>query len=266
MEAAAKNHQSVSNGAELQLLALLETLYNSRNPTRRWLHCTRRDWITAKVAEYASGRPRRALEVGFGAGAYLPALCESFREVVASDLDQAHLDHARAISAKYPNLRLATDDITASELPEHSFDLVLCSEVIEHINDTTRVLSGVRRLLAPGGILILSTPQRYSLIEMACKVAFMPGVISVVRRIYGEPVFEAGHINLMTSNRVKSALEHQGFNVLERNKSGMYLPFLAEFAGDSALRMEQWLEQKLRNGPLSWMLWTQYYVARRVGA
>src|SRR5580704_3726917 len=125
MEAAAKNHQSVSNGAELQLLALLETLYNSRNPTRRWLHCTRRDWITAKVAEYASGRPRRALEVGFGAGAYLPALCESFREVVASDLDQAHLDHARAISAKYPNLRLATDDITASELPEHSFDLVL---------------------------------------------------------------------------------------------------------------------------------------------
>jgi 2-polyprenyl-3-methyl-5-hydroxy-6-metoxy-1,4-benzoquinol methylase len=266
MGAAAKDHESIPNGAESELLALLETLYNSRNPTRRWLHCTRRDWITAKVAEYAKGRSRRALEVGFGAGAYLPALCEVFREVVASDLDQSHVDYGRAISAKYPNLRLATDDITSSRLPERTFDLILCSEVIEHVGDTNRVLSGIRRLLAPGGILILSTPQRYSLIEMACKVAFMPGMISIVRRIYGEPVLEAGHINLMTAQTLTRALEGQGFNVLERFKSGMYLPFLAEFAGDSALRLEQWMENKLRNGPLSWMLWTQYYVARRLDA
>ena len=125
MRVAAHNYQSREIGSEAQLLGLLETLYNSRNPTRRWLHCTRRDWIAAKIGECAHERAGRVLEVGFGAGIYLPTLCEAFREVVASDLDQAHLDHANPIAAKYPNLRLVTDDITDSRMPPESFDLVL---------------------------------------------------------------------------------------------------------------------------------------------
>jgi 2-polyprenyl-3-methyl-5-hydroxy-6-metoxy-1,4-benzoquinol methylase len=262
MSAAANTRQTTANNHEQQLLELLETLYHSRNPTRRWLHCTRHDWITAKVAECSRERSRRALEVGFGAGTYLPALCEAYREVVASDLDQAHVDHVRGLAAKYPNLKLATDDITRSQLPERSFDLILCSEVIEHISDTAAVLTGIKRLLAPGGTLILSTPQRYSLMELACKVAFVPGVINLVRHIYGESVFETGHINLMTAATVTGALEREGFVVRERHKSGMYLPLFAEFGGNRALRLEQWLEARLNGGSLSWMLWTQYYVAR----
>jgi SAM-dependent methyltransferase len=263
MPAAAHNYQSRAIGTEAELLGLLETLYNSRNPTRRWLHCTRRDWIAAKIRQCAQARPGRALEVGFGAGVYLPALCEAYGEVLASDLDGAHLEHADAIAAKYANLRLVTDDITDSRMPAESFDLVLCSEVIEHIPDTARVISGIRRLLAPGGILILSTPQRYSMMEAACKLAFMPGVIGLVRRIYGEAVFETGHVNLMTEREVTDALTHEGFRIRERYKSGIYIPLVAEFAGTIGLRLEQWLEARLRRGPLSWTLWTQYYVAER---
>ena len=61
---------------EAELLPLLETLYDSRNPTRRWLHRTRRDWIIGKLRQYARGD--RALEIGFGAGVYLSALAELF--------------------------------------------------------------------------------------------------------------------------------------------------------------------------------------------
>jgi SAM-dependent methyltransferase len=192
---------------------------------------------------------------------YLATLAEAYAEVVASDLDQAHIEHASAISAQYPNIRLVTDDITNSHLPERSFALVLCSEVIEHITDTTSVIAGIRRLIAPGGILILSTPQRYSLMELACKVAFMPGVIGIVRKIYGEAVFETGHINLMTEREVTRHLESAGFRIRERFKSGLYIPAVAEFGGTTALSIERRLEDRLRRGPLSWMLWTQYYVA-----
>jgi SAM-dependent methyltransferase len=254
------NAGAISSDAEL--LELLETLYNSRNPTRRWLHCTRRDWIVAKLRECGRTRPGRAIEVGFGAGVYLPALAESYREVVATDLDEAHLAHVRPLLARYPNLRLVTDDITASRLPAGAFDLVLCSEVIEHIPDTRGVIAGLRRLLAPEGVLILSTPQRYSLMELTCKVAFLPGVIDLVRRIYGEAVFETGHINLMTACAVAAALEDAGIQIHERYKSGLYLPLIAEFAGASGLRLARWLEGRLRAGPLSFALWTQYYVAQ----
>jgi len=257
----AAQHRQAAISSEAELLALLETLYNSRNPTRRWLHCTRRDWILAKIRDYARERPGRALEIGFGAGVYLPALAESYREVVAADLDQAHIDHARPLLSRYPNLRLVTDDITKSQLAEASFDLVLCSEVLEHIPDTARVIDGLRRLLAPGGILLLSTPQRHSLMELACKVAFLPGVINLVRRIYGEAVFETGHINLLTERELTAALTARGFRIRERFKSGMYLPLVAEFGAAPGLRVARWLEERLRSGPLSFLLWTQYYVA-----
>jgi len=244
-----------------ELLPLLETLYESSNPTRRWLHCTRRDWLSGKLRECARERPGRAIEIGFGAGIYLPVLAESFAEVVASDLDQAHLDHARAIAAKYPNIELIRDDILDSRLPAQHFTLVLCTEVIEHIPDAARVLGGIRRLLAPGGVLLLSTPQRWSLMEMAAKVAFLPGIVQIVRRIYGEAVFDMEHANSMTARETERQLSNAGFRIRERYKSGMYIPVVAEFGGERGRKFEEWLERRVRGHRLDSMLWTQYYVA-----
>jgi SAM-dependent methyltransferase len=258
----ALQRSSVREAREADLLGLLETLYNSRNPTRQWLHCTRRDWISEKIRECARSSPGRAIEIGFGAGVYLPVLAENYREVVGTDLDQAHLDHSRTLSTRYPNLRLMTDDITASALPGASFDLVLCSEVLEHIRDTKEVIAGIRRLLKPGGMLILSTPQRYSVMELACKVAFLPGVINVVRRIYGEAVFETGHINLLTAREVTTMLHDAGFTIRGQYTSGLYLPIIAEVGGEPGVRFARWMEGRIRDGRFSFALWTQYYVAQ----
>jgi SAM-dependent methyltransferase len=244
-----------------ELLPLLETLYQSSNPTRRWLHCSRRDWIVGKIRELKNQVAGRAIEIGFGAGIYLPQLAEVFAQVVASDLDQAHLDHARSIAEKYPNIELVRDDILESKLPAHSFNLVLCSEVIEHIAGTERVLAGIHRLLQPGGTLILSTPQRWSLMELSAKVAFLPGIVQIVRRIYGEAVFDMGHIHLMTARTTERQLSSAGFRIRERHKSGMYIPLVAEFCGERGRSFEEWLERHVRGKALDSMLWTQYYVA-----
>ena len=255
-------HGSNSAASQAELIALLETLYKSRNPTRRWLHRTRRDWMIARISECARMRPGRALEVGFGAGVYLRALATNYREAVATDLEEVHLAHARAIAHDHPNLRVLIDDITASDLPPESFDLVLCSEVIEHIRQTSAVIRGIRRLLAPGGFLLISTPQRFSILEIACKVAFMPLVINVARRIYGEAVFETGHVNLMTRRQMIRELQAGGFEILQHFESGLYLPLLAEFGGERGMRFARRIEERMRGGRISWILWTQYYLAR----
>ena len=48
-----------------------------------------------------------------------------------------------------------------AELPfaDGAFDLVWASEVIEHVSDTARWLSEVRRVLTPGGVLLITTPS-----------------------------------------------------------------------------------------------------------
>jgi SAM-dependent methyltransferase len=247
-----------------ELVTLQETLYRSANPTRRWLHCIRRDWIIEAVRRHA--RPGgRALEVGPGSGIYLPILAGMFGQVMAADVEAAYLRHATRLCQALPNLALVRDDICASTLPAHSFDLILCTEVIEHIPDSAAALRGMRRLLKPGGVLVLSTPQRYSPLELAAKIAFLPGVIRLVRRVYREPVLETGHINLMTARTVQGQLRSAGFEIVEQHRSGLYLPLVAEFGGQRGLKFLQRLAHLLRDGFASNLLWTQYYIARGDG-
>ena len=235
---------------EQELVELQKTLYTSRNPTRRWLHCVRRDWIVDTIHRYSNREYREAgeaLEVGPGSGTYLPILSDLFRTVYATDIEDAYLDHVRKLTNTTGSLVLVIDDIINTKLPHASFDLILCSEVIEHIADSRSAILQMHPLLKPGGILILSTPQRYSPLEVLAKFAFMPGIIQLVRLIYRESILDSEHINLMTERQVIEQIETAGFKILERYKSGMYLPLIAEFTGHLGLKLEQLLEKKLRD-------------------
>lgn len=245
-----------------QLLDLQHTLYTSKNPTRRWLHCTRRDWIIEALSQSPAQERGCALEVGPGSGIYLPVLAELFTEVTASDIEESYLENAKKMISRHQNIKLELDDILHSNLPAAHFDLILCTEVIEHISDSQLAVSQIRRLLRPGGVLILSTPQRYSLLEITAKIAFLPGIIQLVRIIYREPILETGHINLLTEHQVTEQLRQAGFQIIERYKSGLYIPIIAEFLGQIGLQIEQWLENRIRGSLFDDILWTQYYIAR----
>ncbi len=240
-------------------------LYTSKNPTRRWLHTSRRDWILSAIRRHAPARRNRAIEIGPGSGVYLPLLLELFEQVTAFDIERQYLDAAQGLAANNTGLRIERGDIAkAASTDAGSYDLVLCSEVVEHIppDQSAAAFAGFRRLLAGGGILVLSTPHRWSAVETTARVALSPAMIWLTRLVYREPVLELGHINLLTRRQVEHALRDAGFEILERHAGGLYLPVLAELLGEPALRLERWLEAKLRGGPLHQLLWTQYYVAR----
>ncbi len=244
-----------------ELLALQRALYESRNPTRRWLHCTRRDWIAGRLTRLAADGRRAALEVGPGSGVYVPLLARLFERVTVTDVHHAYLDAARVLAADHPNVAVVQDDIRQPALPAASFDVVLCTEVIEHVVESRAALAGMRRLLRAGGVLVLSTPQRYSPLEVCSRIALVPGVIDVVRRVYREPILPTDHVNLMTAAEARRQLLEAGFEIRESHKSGLYVPVLAEAGGEWGRRLAAWLERRLSQGPLDWLLWTQYYVA-----
>jgi SAM-dependent methyltransferase len=173
------------------------------------------------------------------------------------------LEYVKPLTQQYPNLRIVSGDIANCGLPAEYFDLVICSEVVEHIADSQKAISELYSLLKRGGVLILTTPQRWSLLELMARVAYFPGIFSLVKLIYREPVFDPGHINLMTETQVVRQLEDAGFSVRETFKSGAYLPIFADLMGETGLRFERWLEPKIRTGLLSGILWVQYYIARK---
>ena len=51
-------------------------------------------------------------------------------------------------------------DITKMDLKDDSFDLILCSHVLEHVPDDSAAMSELRRVLAPGGLCLVLTPYR----------------------------------------------------------------------------------------------------------
>jgi SAM-dependent methyltransferase len=104
------------------------------------------------VAELAPAR--RALDLGCGDGRLTAMLRAD--EVVAADVSSVALGRA---AARLPGTRLVELEPDAPlPLPDGDFDLVLCAETIEHVRDVQLLLSEVRRVLAPGGRLALTTP------------------------------------------------------------------------------------------------------------
>lgn len=250
--------------AENPLFDLQRTLYASSNYTRRRLHQARLRWVRRAIATHAAAAPLpRAVEYGPGSGIYLPTLAQHCEQVTAADVEDAYLAGIRPLVRELPRLRLVRDDIQESRFEDGSFGLVLCSEVLEHVPDPERSLHTLYRILCPGGIAIVTTPQRYSVLELACKVAFLPGVIHLVRRVYREPVLETGHVSLRTNAAFRRAVDDAGFQVLEHDKFGLYLPVLAEFGGQAGGRLIERLERRMTGSSLDGALWTQAYVLRK---
>lgn len=246
------------------LFELQETLYKSKNYTRRRLHQIRLKWVTSSIHDYSPKTDLNlAIEYGPGSGIYLPVLAKFFKTTVAADVEQAYLNGIRPLLDRFSGLQLVVDDILDSKLTKQSFDLVLCSEVLEHVKNPEKAINTLYQILKPEGIAIVTTPQRYSLLELCCNVAFLPGVIHLVRKIYREPVLETGHISLRSGTQFRRALIENGFEVVEETKFGLYIPLLAEFGGSFGGKLIEIAENISKKTILNHLFWTQAYVIRK---
>ncbi len=99
------------------------------------------------------------LDLGCGEGYGTAELAATARLAVGLDRDAAALAQARR---RYPGPRLAWVAAQAEALPfpDGAFDLACCFQVLEHLPDPARLLAEARRALAPGGRLLLTTPNR----------------------------------------------------------------------------------------------------------
>lgn len=114
---------------------------------------------TYRFAEqYTSGK--RVLDYGCGSGYGSSWIAKSASNVTAIDVAADAISHASKQFGA-PNLEFLTID-PERQLPfeDESFDTVLSFQVFEHVADTTRYLSEIRRVLVPGGRLVLVTPDR----------------------------------------------------------------------------------------------------------
>jgi hypothetical protein len=124
-------------------------------PGEIWLEHWHRYHFAASLA-----RDRRVLDVASGEGYGSALMALTAREVVGVDAATDAIAHARRAYKDRLNLRFVTADCALLPFPDAAFDLVVSFETIEHITAQREFLAEVRRVMAPGGLLLLSSPNK----------------------------------------------------------------------------------------------------------
>ena len=97
------------------------------------------------------------LEVGCGEGRGIRQVLPAVQTYSAIDKIEPAIE---ALRKKFPEARLVAGNLPPLPYPAASFDSVISFQVIEHIEDDALFLSEIYRVLRPGGIALLTTPNR----------------------------------------------------------------------------------------------------------
>ena len=176
-----------------------------------------RDALTISRKSEAVG-----VDVGCGDGFLARKLASAFefRKFVGVDIDSDNvrlIDAENEFNSNCPKILPVIGNVYAVPIASDAADLVICSEVVEHLTDDARAIKELHRVLAPGGTLILATPNAsplphrlyWSLRGKRLTTGITPPLISednLDSQIHG-------HINVQDARYWKSALERAGFSV-----------------------------------------------------
>jgi ubiquinone/menaquinone biosynthesis C-methylase UbiE len=107
----------------------------------------------------ALAKGKRILDVASGEGYGSAMLAAHAAEVIGVDISEEAIRHA---SGKYtaPNLRFVHGSCSALPLPDAAVDMVVSFETIEHHDQHEAMMQEIKRVLRPGGLLVISCPDK----------------------------------------------------------------------------------------------------------
>ncbi|OBH15379.1 class I SAM-dependent methyltransferase [Mycolicibacter terrae] len=124
-------------------------------------------WFRRHEVVYQQLAPRCAgrdvLEAGCGEGYGADLIARGARRVIGLDYDDAAVAHVRD---RYPRVEAIQGNLADLPLPDAAVDVVVNFQVIEHLWDQAQFIAECARVLRPGGLLMVSTPNR---------ITFSPG-------------------------------------------------------------------------------------------
>lgn len=166
-------------------------------------------------------KPAKVLDAGCGRGFYVNALSnyDFLQEIHGIDLNKTYLEKAK----KYSNdirIHLKKESIYTTGFPDNYFDLIICSEVLEHLDDDARGLQELRRILKKNGTLIVTVPHK--------NFPFLWDPLNwLLMKVFGTHVSKdiwwlagmwADHIRLYSEEQLKKLTSQQGFATIKTEK------------------------------------------------
>ncbi len=249
--------------------------YHYTESYRRWpwveyFHIQNRIGGIAQVLERISKKRRidKAIDIGCGDGVLLPIMSKVAKQVVALEISPKRLQMAKGATKEFTNIRFDVANIMQpSSSYSGKFDLVACSEVIEHVSNYERFFERLVDIVAPGGSLVLTTPSRWSFREKSLRIQ------QILLDIYFNGILKRDvnklkffHIGLMTVKELRR-MANKHFSVWDLQTTGLYFPIVTELGfligGNRWRQYYKALDKRVGKTSFKWINWTQILVAEK---
>lgn len=169
--------------------------------------------LTVDFDRLRVGRGTKFIDVGAGAGRHSYEALRRGANVIAYDLDEVELKGvedmfgAMELEGEVPpggSAQIEVGNILDIPHPDGSFDVVLASEILEHVPEDVQAISELVRILAPGGTLAVTVPRWFP--EWVCW------------KLSDEyHANEGGHIRIYKANELRAKLETAGLEFLHKH-------------------------------------------------
>ncbi len=115
-------------------------------------------------------RAGKLLEVGYGSGVFFPELAKHADRLYGADIHDRPADVAAVLANIGIKVELVTASADALPYPDEMFDVVVAVSTFEFVPDTRKAINELARVLAPGGRIIVVTPGRSPLLDLALRI------------------------------------------------------------------------------------------------
>ena len=144
--------------------------YSHPNPLINWLFWQRLHVVMNYIEQDAPYK--HVLDFGCGSGVMLPFLCGVSTRVTALDIDLLPFERVSHQRAFPTNLEVHdAREVTLKDMPKESFDIIVATDVLEHVDDLPGTLTDMQMLLKPSGQIVISGPTENFLYKIGRRLA-----------------------------------------------------------------------------------------------
>ncbi len=161
----------------------------------------RLDEIVAEFAPYRQAN--RLLEIGFGAGSFLHAAQRAGWNAAGIEVSKTAADHGRT-----EGLNTFCGDLADAHYENETFDVVIASELLEHVPDPQLTIREIARIVRPGGLFWATTPNA-------------KGMSARLLGVEWSVVSPPEHLHLFSEQGLKGLLIRAGFGSCDVRTEGL---------------------------------------------
>ena len=203
-------------------------------------------------------KPEKTLDLGCGAGPYLPYLSSISKHVFAVDSGHDMIQEAKEnLSKEINNVEFYVDNAQKIPLEKHSIDLIIGIGLIEYFDNQEEIIQEMKRVLKPQGKMIITFPNKFGI----SRITGLPRTLSVILPP-NMKIFIAKVINIFSSkkndpssfylgksytlNSINSLFKKTGLEIIDSRVTG-YFPFRFfgfDFPYSFSVRLHRFFEEK----------------------